>query len=182
MTESRPHCAPRIVPLRQDAPARPAAGGRYQKRRPPGTLVAAVARCIASVGHERAQELTGRKRSQIFRYTEPVDEGGQAIPVDALAALIRDGASLDVVEFLAAEGGAIVLRPIDVASPADLAQHVGLLGERVGQTFRDFATAMADGRLTEAETGRLRADLHAVVNAAMAAQADLDAIDDGEAG
>lgn len=171
----------RLVPKAEAPPKR---AGRLVKPRPEGTLTAAVARCVESLGVERCVALTDRSKSQVYRWTESAAEGGQPIPADCLAALLRDGGDIAPVAFLAAEAGATVLPPLDAVHAEDLAVHVGLLGERVGVAFRDTALALADGKLTAAEAGRVVADLHAVSAATMAALAAVKAMRDadGEAG
>lgn len=176
MTKSPGACAPAAASAANAKPGGRYRASRLQKVRPRGSLKAAVAKLVASVGVERARELTGRGATQLYRYGDP-DEAAQ-MPVDLVAALMRDGGATAVADYLAAEAGCVLLPLTPLAGPAELAAHVGAVGRHVGTAFQDYAEALADGEIDAGERARLIADLDDILQAAAAARADL--MDHGE--
>lgn len=90
------------------------------------------------------------------------------LPLDAVLALERFGASRAVTEVLA-RAHRCVLVPVEAVGAGDLAVRLAQLGREVGEVFAAASLALADGVVTDAERAELGRELSDVVQAAQAA-------------
>jgi hypothetical protein len=153
--------------------------GPYKKR-PAGSMKAAVAELVTLVGGlDRAAELLQRSRSQVARYTDAA-EADVWPGIDQIRILESVAGEPIVTEFLAHEQWAMLLRlPLGEVNPpaADMAQ----IAERASDLFQAYGEVLRnDGAVDNAEAGRLIQEIDEMLRAGMTARRHLVAVRDQE--
>ncbi|HYH17612.1 MAG TPA: phage regulatory CII family protein [Azospirillum sp.] len=151
--------------------------GAYKPRQP-GTLKASYAELVERCrGQDRAAELTGLSQSTIQRITDPDSANRNAhFKVPDVRALQAASGCMVVTEFLAAEQGYLLFRPLTDADAGNLPQDLAAVGEQVGRLFAEFAAAMGnDGRVDAREAARMLDAGDGMVARYMAARSQLKA-------
>ena len=177
--------SPKVVQLSSVAPRRGQHGA--MKPRPEGTLKAAVLHAFESFGPNygaRVGEILGLGSSQVQRYTDP--EHRNAYPrIDHLRTLHNAGASLEVLHFLAADAGCVLLA-VDASAAGPFSRQMAKVGENTANLFREYGDALSDadtpGEIDPEEArrmltvaDRLMSDLAALTNRLRIARGPEDA-------
>jgi len=150
------------------------------KVRPGGTLKEAEARLIKTVGVERAADLLGRGRSQIYRYTDPAEPDAH-LGADQIRILEGAAGNPIVTGFLAAEAGCAVMDMRDDSVDGDVPRDVAAFADRSSALYAAWAQSLSDGTLDPSEAGELVAKVDRVMGALAQLRAELVAKQRGRA-
>jgi hypothetical protein len=149
--------------------------GGLQKPRMPGSLKEAVADLVAACGHQSdVASLVRVSRSQLNRYTDDSDENASAhMPVDIVLALERHCGNPIVTRFLASNQARALVDINVTESRAAYPLVLSRIGRETGRLFAQATAAMADGKLNERETGKVRREALALMAACACLLSDL---------
>lgn len=150
------------------------------KARPAGTLKEAEARLIKTVGVERAADLLGRSRTQVYRYTDPAEPDAH-LGADQIRVL--EGAAGDpiVTGYLAAEAGCAILDVGADAPDGNILHDVAAFADQSASLWATWAQSLADGTLDGPETGAMIAKADRVMRSLAQMRAELVAKQRGQA-
>ena len=118
------------------------------KPRPYGTPKEAATRLVASLGLERAATFVRVSKSTLHRYIDPQHD--EQMPIDIAATLEAVARICPVTEWLAANAG-MTLLPVGLAPDTPIARDMAKVGEEIGDLFRAFGEAIADGAIDPKE-------------------------------
>lgn len=125
------------------------------KPRPAGTLKQAEDSLIKAVGVDRAADLLGRSRTQVYRITDPA-EAGAHLGADDIRALEREIGDPIVTAFLAAEAGQVLMALAGDDADGDVPRAVAAFSQRSAALYAGWAESLAnDGELDGEEAGEL---------------------------
>lgn len=143
------------------------------KRRPAGSLKAAVADLVTAAGGlEAVAAATRVGRSQIQRYTDH-DDLERQMPVDVVIVTEALARQPIVTRYLAERAGCVLLAVEAAALNGSIWDELRELGPAVGQVFADAMAAAADGCLDDAEKLQLLEDLDRIGRLAHQARREL---------
>lgn len=160
--------------------------GSY-KRRPPGTLKDATDQLIdAAGGQKKVADLFNWKRQYLHEYSnDGGDDTNRTIPAGLarqIEAFIGDPI---LTRFLAAEAGCVLLPLPKGAGAGQAGMDCARIAQRFGELMEEYAKALcARGQggaaVTQAEAGRLVAEMHDLLEAMAGPLSAMSAIRDGE--
>jgi hypothetical protein len=145
-----------------------------------GTLKEAEARLIKAVGVERAADLLGIGRSQVYRFTDPAEPDAH-LGVDRVR--ILEGAASDpmVTAFLAAEAGCALLDLRNDSVDGDVPRDVAAFADKSSALYAAWAQSLSDGVLEASEAGELVAKVDRTMGSLAQLRAELVAKQRGQA-
>lgn len=155
------------------------------KRRPPGTLKAALLELVEGLGgHIRSGEIAETTKGTVQRWTDADGEAAGVYPgvqkIRVLeAAYAAKGGEPVVTRFLAHEAGYALVR-VEGRSALALQLMAALAGGEMGDVMRAIHDAMADdGALSPAEAGRIVAEADEAMSALAGVRASAARVRDG---
>lgn len=159
--------------------------GSY-KRRPPGTLKEATDQLIdAAGGQKKVADLFNWKRQYLHEYSNDGDDSNRTIPAGLARQIEAFLGNPILTRFLAAEAGCVLLPLPRAADGGQAGLDCAVIAQRFGELMEAYAKALcARGQggaaVTQAEAGRLVAEMHDLLEALAGPLSAMSAIRDGE--
>ena len=148
---------------------------RFNKPRTPGSLKEAFADLIAACGGvDRVADLLGKRKTQVYRYTDEAEEDSEMKPSQVRILETACGQPI-VTTFLAAEQKCLLLR-VEPLGDLRLDRDVARLGEEASKVFGRYVEGSADGKWSAKELAAMVAQSARAAAVLMAIRADCEAL------